>query len=188
MGAVRAMRVSADPIHDDNMFHFCSSGRRSKWNIALGLFVGFALFLTAVFLYRGRPSPLPVQVAFPLQITSTSHSLLPTNLVKPDNVRVIALVFFGRRNRVEMLRCYIERNLVQNGGWLDEVHWVQNTGKPEDLEYLDEILASEDNYKRVTLKGVGFEGYKHAWDHLERGNLYVKIDDDVVGSQNGRVE
>lgn len=32
----------------------------------------------------------------------------------------------------------------------------------------------------IELKSVGFEGYGHAWGNLDRGNLYVKIDDDVV--------
>lgn len=29
-------------------------------------------------------------------------------------------------------------------------------------------------------EGVGFAGYNNAWGHMERGKLYVKIDDDVV--------
>lgn len=75
-----------------------------------------------------------------------------------------------------------QRNLVDNGGWLDEVHWVQNTNKEEDLAYLAEILASSPRYKKIDLssEGVGFMGYANAWGHLERGKLYVKIDDDVV--------
>lgn len=79
--------------------------------------------------------------------------------------------------------CYltlIQRNLVDNGGWLDEIHWVKNTGKKDDLNYLQEIVDSSPRYKVIELKGVGFEGYGHAWGKLERGNLYVKIDDDVV--------
>ena len=77
---------------------------------------------------------------------------------------------------------FSQRNLVDSGGWIDEVHWVQNTVDQDDLRYLDEILASSPRYKKVdlTTEGIGFEGYAHAWDHLERGKLYVKIDDDVV--------
>jgi hypothetical protein len=75
-----------------------------------------------------------------------------------------------------------QRNLVDNGGWLDEVHWVQNTDKKEDLEYLEEILASSPRYRKIDLtgEGVGFIGYANAWGHLERGKLYFKIDDDIV--------
>jgi len=102
--------------------------------------------------------------------------------VKPKDIKIVGLVFYGRKNRVEMLRCYLERNLVDNGGWLDEIHWVQNTDKKDDLEYLDEILASSPRYKKIDLtgEGVGFVGYANAWGHLERGSLYFKVDDDVV--------
>ena len=73
-----------------------------------------------------------------------------------------------------------QRNLVDNGGWLDEIHWVRNTARKSDIAYLNEILASSPRYKAIELKGVGYEGYGHAWAKLEPGNLYIKIDDDVV--------
>jgi hypothetical protein len=71
---------------------------------------------------------------------------------------------------------------VDNGGWLDEVHWVRNTEQPEDLAYLQEILDSSPRYKVVDLsqEGTGSAGYNNAWGHMERGKLYVKIDDDVI--------
>ena len=77
----------------------------------------------------------------------------------------------------------VQRNLADNGGWLDEVHWVQNTHRKSDLEYLEEILASSSRYKKVDVTkdgAAGFAGYGNAWAHLERGKIYVKIDDDVV--------
>lgn len=54
-----------------------------------------------------------------------------------------------------------QRNLIDSGGWLDEVHWVLNTGDKNDLRYLEEILASEPRYKKIDLsdEGIGFEGY-----------------------------
>jgi hypothetical protein len=60
---------------------------------------------------------------------------------------------------------------------------VQNTNNEDDLAYLDEILASSPRYQKIDLssEGVGFVGYANAWGHLERGKLYVKIDDYVVG-------
>lgn len=59
---------------------------------------------------------------------------------------------------------------------------MRNTEKKEDLEYLQEILGSSPRYKMVDLsqEGVGFAGYNNAWGHMERGKLYVKIDDDVI--------
>lgn len=32
----------------------------------------------------------------------------------------------------------------------------------------------------LSSEGVGFAGYNNAWGHMERGKMYVKIDDDVV--------
>ena len=34
---------------------------------------------------------------------------------------VKAIVFYGRRGSVQMLNCYLERNLRRNGGLLSEV-------------------------------------------------------------------
>lgn len=50
------------------------------------------------------------------------------------------------------------------------------------MAYLQEILDSSPRHKMVDLsrEGVGFAGYNTAWGHMERGKLYVKIDDDVV--------
>jgi hypothetical protein len=62
------------------------------------------------------------------------------------------------------------------------VHWVLNTNKEPDLLYLEDILASSPSYKKIDLskEGVGFHGYAHAWGHVERGKLFVKISDDAV--------
>jgi hypothetical protein len=38
-----------------------------------------------------------------------------------DRHTVKAIVFYGRRGTVQMLNCYLERNLRRNGGLLSEV-------------------------------------------------------------------
>lgn len=74
-----------------------------------------------------------------------------------------------------------QRNLVDNKGWLDEVLWVVNTENEDDLKYLDEILASSPRYKKLDLgRKVRGPEFRQIWKHLERGKIYVKIDDDVV--------
>ncbi|KAI9755129.1 MAG: glutamine--fructose-6-phosphate transaminase (isomerizing) [Chaenotheca gracillima] len=123
---------------------------------------------------------------------------------KPSNVTISGLVFFGRRDRVQSMSCYIEvrislpyhtlkernmlidyimqRNLVDNGGWLDEVLWVVNTEDVEDLKYLEKVLAMSPRYKKLDLwVQVKSTEYRQIWKHLERGKMYVKLDDDVVG-------
>ncbi|RMD41666.1 hypothetical protein DV735_g3432, partial [Chaetothyriales sp. CBS 134920] len=103
---------------------------------------------------------------------------------KPEGIKVIGLVFFGRRDRVEIMKCFLEKNLVENGGWLDEVHWLQNTKKEDDLEYLEQILDEHPSYRRIDLTDGGAgstdDAFVFAWGRMERGSLYVKIDDDVV--------
>ncbi len=154
--------------------------KRRRWFVIIAVFLVFAIILAAGNHYKNNYGEL----AFPTPdgLSDFSTKLENKEFIKPQGIRIIGLVFFGRRNRVEMLRCYLERNLVDNGGWLDEVHWVQNTEKKEDLDYLNEILASQPRYKMIDLsaEGVGFIGYGFAWGHLERGSLYMKIDDDVV--------
>ncbi|KAL9106548.1 MAG: hypothetical protein Q9227_008463 [Pyrenula ochraceoflavens] len=167
------------------------SSLRRPWMVISGSV--FLLVLVIVALTAKAPSFRSQRIEIP-SLTTNWGPLPPANspsepfaepeqFVKPPGVKIIGLVFFGRKSRVEILRCYLEkRNMVDRGGWLDEIHWVQNTDKKKDLAYLDEILASSPRYKKIDLskQGVGFVGYAFAWGHLERGNYYIKIDDDVV--------
>lgn len=77
---------------------------------------------------------------------------------------------------------FMQRNLVDNGGWLDEVLWVANTQNEGDLDYVDEIIASNpEKYKKIIPeKPLSTYTYYKAWQLLERGKYYVKIDDDIV--------
>jgi hypothetical protein len=113
-------------------------------------------------------------------IETCSNKAVAFNPQKPKDVKIVGLVFFGRKSRVEILRCYLERNMVDNGGWLDEIVWIKNTDKKDDLVYLDEILASSPRYSSLSLDGIGLVGYGLAWKTIKRGTMYVKIDDDVV--------
>ncbi|OAX78936.1 hypothetical protein ACJ72_06750 [Emergomyces africanus] len=102
-------------------------------------------------------------------------------LVKPTNVNITGMVFFGRRGRVQSMNCYVERNLVDNGGWLDEVLWYANTDNAEDLKYLDQIIERSPRYKKISLeKPVQWPEYTKLWRNLERGTIYVKLDDDIL--------
>jgi hypothetical protein len=72
---------------------------------------------------------------------------------------------------------------VDQGGWLDEVLWVVNTDDEDDLAYLDEIVSTNPT-RHKTIRITGDKLYSHtfykAWQHLERGKYYIKIDDDIV--------
>ncbi|KIW17200.1 hypothetical protein PV08_04391 [Exophiala spinifera] len=152
---------------------------RRRWIVGILAFLTFAVLVISFTHYRRNYYG---EMSFPTSHIETEFTkdLRVKEFIKPEGVKVVGLVFFGRKNRVEILRCFLERNLVDNGGWLDEIHWVKNTDKQDDLAYLDEILASSPRYKKIELEGVGFVGYGYAWSHLEPGHLYIKIDDDVV--------
>ena len=97
---------------------------------------------------------------------------------KPKGFKIIGLVFFGRPPTVAILDCYLKANLVENGGWLDEVHWVINTPIEDDLLYLHSLVRTSDKYKQIEIPPGG---YNSAWEHgVTRENMYIKIDDDIV--------
>lgn len=55
---------------------------------------------------------------------------------------------------MEVLDCYLQRNLVSNGGLLDEIHFVINTGQESDLEYLHNLTNSNELYRAVKVAEV----------------------------------
>jgi hypothetical protein len=80
---------------------------RRRWFIALITFSLVAILLAATTRYHLRR---PREFAFPLPDSDLGHSKLIEikEFVKPKDVTIVGLVFFGRKNRVEMLRCYLE--------------------------------------------------------------------------------
>ncbi|KAF7557804.1 hypothetical protein G7Z17_g462 [Cylindrodendrum hubeiense] len=142
------------------------------------------LFGLVYFLAKSEVSPrislnTPWEVAEAAGFTTGSTNKTST---KPEGVVVSGLIFYGRKSRVSSLRCYLERNMVDNGGWLDEILWIVNTSEQEDLRYLDEIIASNPmRHKKVNPeKHLSTYSFFMAWRHLERGKYYVKIDDDIL--------
>ena len=98
--------------------------------------------------------------------------------VKPEGFKIIGFVFYGRPPTVSILDCYLKKNLVSNGGFLDEVHWFANTDNEYDLRYLDTLTNSSESYRKREMNETGF---KHIWENaIEPGNMYLKIDDDMV--------
>lgn len=53
------------------------------------------------------------------------------------------------------------------------------TEDKDDLAYLEQLLAANPKYKAQYTPPGGFD-YSHMWSAVEKGNVYVKIDDDVV--------
>ena len=123
---------------------------------------------------------LPAPSTFIDGSQQAAAGLLPAKVrfQKPSGLKIIGLIFYGRRDRAVILDCYLKQNLAINGGWLDEVIWGVNTQIADDLVYLEEIITTSSFYQRLDLeKG----GYINLWNRsVEHGNIYVKLDDDVV--------
>ncbi|KMU86910.1 hypothetical protein CIHG_04849 [Coccidioides immitis H538.4] len=73
------------------------------------------------------------------------------------------------------------RNLVDNGGWLDEVRFFANTKDKDDLAFLDQILKRSPRYKKIFIeKPVWWPDHTKLWRQVERGTMYIKLDDDIM--------
>ena len=120
------------------------------------------------------PTPSPTALKVPSENESWT---------KPNVTRIIGFMYYGRRQTVEILECYLRKNLVSNGGFLDELHFIINTDNVEDLLYLSDIVSQVDEYKQILVdglkeRGTAYEAMLKA--SLTRGALMVKIDDDLV--------
>lgn len=98
---------------------------------------------------------------------------------KPAAMKIIGLVFYGRRQFVSVLDCYLKRNLAKNGGLLDEVIFVAKTDDQEDLDFLDSLLAGEPLYSSYHVNSTGLD-FSQMYKSCVRGNIYIKIDDDIL--------
>ncbi|KAL8688437.1 MAG: hypothetical protein Q9218_005656, partial [Villophora microphyllina] len=104
--------------------------------------------------------------------------------VIPRGFRVVGLVFYGRRSRIEVLNCYLQQNLKANGGLLDEIIFLVRTDDVDDLAYLNQLVANTAGYTRRNLTNSNGRAskitYGQAWEVVERGTMYIKIDDDIM--------
>lgn len=105
-----------------------------------------------------------------------------TTFQKPEGFKIIGLLFFGRRATMSILECYLRNNLVAYGGFLDEIHFITNTGDEDDLAWLAQMVDEVDDYIRVDLEQAGYvRDFNRIYaESLKRDNMYVKLDDDLV--------
>lgn len=119
--------------------------------------------------------------------------LTPTCVVRDDpfddlkDVKIYALVYYGRRSYVDILNAYLERDLRENGGVLDGVIFAMVKYTVEDMNYL--IMLQRRNPKSYIIPWHMEGG---AWDVIwrladEPGAYYIKIDDDVTYIAEGAI-
>eukprot|EP00927_Polykrikos_kofoidii_P016782 TRINITY_DN17616_c0_g1_i1.p1 TRINITY_DN17616_c0_g1~~TRINITY_DN17616_c0_g1_i1.p1 ORF type:complete len:389 (+),score=61.39 TRINITY_DN17616_c0_g1_i1:77-1243(+) len=100
--------------------------------------------------------------------------------------RIHAIIYSGRREYLEILNPYLERDLKVNGGVLDSVMFAMVKYTMEDLEYILHLVRrNPTSYKVPPIEGGG-------WDVVwrlasEPGSYYLKIDDDIVYIAEGAI-
>ena len=152
-----------------------SSWLRPRY-VLIALATVAALLLIGVGINRGRGFRLTKDPPYLPPSRAPDEPVKPWT--KPGEFKIIGLIFFGRPSVVAILDCYLKRNLVSNGGWLDEVHFVVNTKKEDDINYLEELIKTNDLYKKIIIPSLG---YNEVWGNaVERNIMYIKIDDDIV--------
>ena len=64
-------------------------------------------------------------------------------------------------------------------GYLDEVHYVANTEDQDDRVWLDGLISTSEQYKKISPDVT--ENFLELWQYaMDRDTMYVKIDDDLV--------
>ncbi|KAI1330197.1 hypothetical protein F5Y16DRAFT_408837 [Xylariaceae sp. FL0255] len=100
---------------------------------------------------------------------------------KPAGIKIIGMIFYGRRRSVDILDCYLKQNLVSNGGYLDEVWFMVNTENEEDKAWLRDLANEEERYTYVTIDECKPSEYGCIWERATADDtIYIKIDDDMV--------
>ncbi|KAI1319589.1 hypothetical protein F5Y16DRAFT_390786 [Xylariaceae sp. FL0255] len=124
--------------------------------------------------------PDPKTMASPVQLDSYAPQ---GGWEKPDGVKVVAMVFYGRKRYVDILDCYLQQNLVSNGGYLDEVWFMDHTEDEDDKAWLEGLVLANPYY---LIKGRGHcdhndKKYGCMWEYATEDNtIYIKIDDDIL--------
>ncbi|KAI1660909.1 hypothetical protein F4813DRAFT_267767 [Daldinia decipiens] len=126
---------------------------------------------------KGRYTPIPQNSTAGLK----SHAP-KDGWKKPEGIKIVALVFYGRKRTVDFLDCYLQQNLAANGGYLDEIRFMVHTNNEDDLKYLNGLVSQRKEHYHIVEAGT-CEGssYGCIWDSVvEDDTIYVKIDDDII--------
>ncbi|KAF7523003.1 hypothetical protein G7054_g11951 [Neopestalotiopsis clavispora] len=122
-----------------------------------------------------------------LDSASTTTTIVTTTakFQRPEGVNITGVVFYGRARYVDILDCYLQKNLAVNGGLLDKILFMTNTDDSEDLAWLGDLVDRIPQYEIVPVKRPGdvhgWGGFNIIWESLTDPNtIYLKIDDDIV--------
>lgn len=170
---------SPDLVSEDDPLFFPNNkdGRRSKLRIALQALV--ALLALSLAYWTGRFSVNRPASTVTLQATNSASLTGPRNTFvysngtkfdRPKKLKIVGIIFFGRRQFVDILDCYLRRNLAVNGGMLDEVHFLLHTDEDKDKKWLQALVRQSKMEKYYKLKAEDTSGGWTLWRSKHRGN------------------
>lgn len=140
----------------------------------LYLVISFVVFLLFLNVQRLRDDDAVLHA--PIKAVASS-----TTWRKPANITVTGVVFYGRRRFVDILDCYLRRNLAMNGGVLDSVLFLVHTEDRQDLLFLEDLVYQVPEYTYINSSINSTLGYGPLYEHLQQNNtIYVKLDDDLI--------
>ncbi|KAJ5295152.1 hypothetical protein PENANT_c035G03534 [Penicillium antarcticum] len=153
----------------------------SNWHdwvlVFLWSFLGYMFIILTVLTYF-NPGFLPFDVTSILFRKEMSpffaFSQGSSHYSKPQGFKIIALVPFTDYEPTSILDCYLQKNLVQNNGFLDRVVFVPQTNDALSLGWLNSIVNQTPEYD-ISPAGQDME-WKSAMDNV----MYIRIDGDTV--------
>ncbi|KAL4869335.1 hypothetical protein BDV12DRAFT_167944 [Aspergillus spectabilis] len=104
-----------------------------------------------------------------------AFSKSPKTFSKPKSIEIVALVPFHQAHRTEILDCYLRRNLVSSGGFLDRVVFLPQTNDTESLEWLTSTVERTSTYLISETTGSLFDVVSGVVN-----TLFLWIDGNVV--------
>ncbi|KAJ5631682.1 uncharacterized protein N7484_011782 [Penicillium longicatenatum] len=154
-----------------------SSTWRDWATVLVWCVLGYLFIILAVIGWF-NPSLLPVDLTslvFNKEISPFfAYSHASGYFPKPQGFKIVALVPFRYHERTEILDCYLQKNLVHNHGFLDQVVFVPQTHDPVSLEWLTSTVMETPGY------AIAPPGQDMDWKITQDNVMYIRIDGDIV--------
>ncbi|CAG8908569.1 unnamed protein product [Penicillium egyptiacum] len=155
--------------------------KHSHWHdwafVLLWGVIGYACLILMVLAYS-NPGLIPFDISsllFRKEISPFfAFSQGTGHYSKPQGFKIVALVPFHYHERTAILDCYLQKNLVHNNGFLDQVVFVPQTDDAASMEWLYSIVNQTPEY------AISSRGHEMEWEDAKDDVMYIRIDGDVV--------
>src|SRR5271156_3587210 len=161
---------------------------RALW-LVVGIFCLGALFSNFLWLFPPLSAFTGHDGQYESNKTISNATAAPEEVKKPFpkpfGIEIIAVVMYSRRDRTAILDCYLQRNLASNGGYLDKVILVPETGTEEHLDWLSALVSSTPGYYLLGPPGEVYideqpSTFGRAWALAQAGPLDIQVSSETV--------